>query len=117
MHLQRIPTKYVCLTELMLTGRRTRLLFDNFISNFIPINNGNNQGCPLSMIYYAFYNAGLLELSPPETQDEGQFGFVDDVSLLMIGNNFTETNKGLTDMMGRLVICSLLVWVVEPAGN
>ena len=101
MRLRSVPAKYVRLVELMLTGRKTRLLFNDFVSEPIPVKNGNNQGCPLSMIYYAFYNAGLLELSPPGSRDEGQFGFVDDVSLLTIGDNFTETHIGLANMMGR----------------
>ena len=53
------------------------------------------------MIFYAFYNAGLLEISPPEARDEKQFGFVDDVALLATGNNFTDTYEKLTDMMTR----------------
>jgi len=96
-----IPTKYVRLVELMLTGRKTKLSFDDFTSDFIPINNGNNQGCPLSMIFYAFYNAGLLEISPTNSRDEAQFGFVDDVALLATGDNLTETHEKLKDMMAR----------------
>jgi hypothetical protein len=96
-----VPTKYVRLVELMLTGRKTKLSFDDFTSELISINNGNNQGCPLSMIFYAFYNAGLLEISPPNSRDEAQFGFVDDVALLATGDNFDETHKKIKDMMGR----------------
>ena len=65
MHQQGFPTKYIMITELILTGRKTRLLFDNYLLSFIPITNGNNQGCLLSIIFYAFYNVGLLEISPP----------------------------------------------------
>jgi ribonuclease HI len=96
-----VPPEYIKVTELILTGRRTKLSFDDFISEFIAINNGNNQGCPLSMLYYAFYNAGLLDISPPHAPDEKQFGFVDDVALLATGDNFTETYAKLTDMMNR----------------
>ena len=96
-----VPEKYVRLVDQMLTGRKTRLSFDDFVSDPIAIDNGNNQGCPLSMIYYAFYNAGLLELSPPGSRNEWQFGFVDDVALLATGDNFAETHKRLADMMGR----------------
>ena len=101
MRLRSVPTRYIRLVELMLTGRKTKISFDDFTSDFIPINNGNNQGCPLSMIFYTFYNAGLLELSPPGSQNEGQYGFVDDVSLLATGTDFDETHRGLMDMMGR----------------
>ena len=67
-----VPTKYIMVTELILTGRKTKLLFDDYLSSFIPTTNGNNQGCPLSMIFYAFYNTGLLESSPPGAPDEKQ---------------------------------------------
>ena len=101
MKLRRVPLEYVRVTELMLTGRRTRLSFDDFLSDPIAINKGNNQGCPLSMIYYTFYNAGLLEISPPDAQDEYQFGYVDNVSLLAIGDDFAEAHRRLSDMMAR----------------
>ena len=101
MRIRGIPPEYIRVTEQILTGRKTKLSFDDFMSCSIDINNGNNQGCPLSMIYYAFYNAGLLEISPPTARDEAQFGYVDDVALLAIGNNLTETHNKLTDMMTR----------------
>jgi ribonuclease HI len=96
-----VPTEYIKVIKQMLTGRKTRLSFDDFISDFIMINNGNNQGCPLSMIFYAFYNAGLLEISPYDCRDEKQFGFVDDVTLLAIGENFNDTYQKITNMMTR----------------
>lgn len=96
-----MPSAYVQLTDKLLTGRTTRLSFDDFISNSIEITNRNNQGCLLSMIFYMFYNAGLLELSPPNSKDESQFGFVDDVALLATGENFEETHHKLKNMMER----------------
>lgn len=96
-----VPSKYINMTKMMLTNRHTRLFFDDFLSNPIPITNGNNQGCPLSMMFYAFYNAGLLELSPPNSMDENQFGFVDDVALLATGTTFAETHLKLKNMMER----------------
>ena len=99
MRTQGVPSTYIHLTNTLLTGRITRLSFDDFISNLIKINNGNNQGCPLSMIFYAFYNAGLLKLSPPNSTDKSQFGFVDDVVLLATGDTFEETHHKLQNMM------------------
>ena len=102
MRTQSIPTKYVRLIELMLTGHKTKLLFNGFLSDFILINNSNNQGCTLSMLNYAFYNAGLLEITPPDATDEAVFGFVDDVAVLSIGKTFTVTHRKLGHMMGQL---------------
>jgi len=96
-----VPKEYIRLTRLMLSGRKTRLSFDDYVSDLIAINNGNNQGCPLSMIFYAFYNAGLLQISPPSCNDEAQFGCVDDVALLATGDNLKETHANLADMMTR----------------
>ena len=101
MYTQSIPTKYIRLIELMLTGHKTKLLFDDFLSNFIPINNGNNQGCTLLMLNHAFYNAGLLEITPPDAMDEAVFGFVDDITILSIGKTFTVTHRKLGHMMGQ----------------
>ena len=96
-----VPSEYIRLTELVLSGRKTKLSFDDYLSEHIAIRNGNNQGCPLSMIFYAFYNAGLLEISPPTSDSEAQFGFVDDVALLATGDNLEETHAELADMMTR----------------
>ena len=101
MRLRAVPQEYIRLTERLLTGRKMRLSFDDYISDFIEITNGNNQGCPLSMIFYAFYNTGLLQISPPSADDEAQFGCVDDVALLATGNTLDETHAKLADMMTR----------------
>ena len=99
MHTQGLPPEYIKVTKMILTNRKTKLSFDDFLSELIAIDNGNNQGCSLSMIFYAFYNAGLLEISHPNATDEKQFGFVDDVALLAIGDNFKETYDKLTGLM------------------
>jgi len=47
------------------------------------------------MIFYAFYNAGLLQISPPLADDEAQFGCVDNVALLTTGDNLDETHANV----------------------
>jgi len=74
MKLRAVPAKYTRLVELMLSGRKTRLSFDDYASELIAIDNGNNQGCPLSMIFYTFYNVGLLEISPPQPKTRTNSG-------------------------------------------
>ncbi|KNZ71711.1 hypothetical protein J132_07472 [Termitomyces sp. J132] len=47
----------------MLTNRKTRLKFDNFISELFEVLNGTTQGCPLTMLFYAFYNTPLMHVA------------------------------------------------------
>jgi hypothetical protein len=83
----------------MLSGRTTRLRFDDYISDPIPLINGTTQGDPSSMLFYSFYNAPLLETA--KGQDELSLGFVDDSMMLAIGNNLAECHEKLKDMMER----------------
>jgi hypothetical protein len=101
MRLRGVPTVCTDIIDLMLTGRSTRLSFDDYISEIINIVNGNNQGCPLSMILYAFYNCPLIEIAKQPSKKELVLGFVDDVGLLAIGHDFTETHHTLREMMER----------------
>lgn len=60
---RRVPSSYVRLIDRMLTGRSTLLKFNDYISDPIDIINGTTQGCPLSMLIYAFYNADLIDIA------------------------------------------------------
>ncbi|KAJ3511459.1 hypothetical protein NMY22_g15642 [Coprinellus aureogranulatus] len=97
---RRIPKPYVDMIANMLSGRRTKLRFDDFLSDFIEINNGIGQGCPLSMILYIIYNADMMEIGQANSGEES-IGYVDDIALLAVGANFKETTKSLKDMMER----------------
>jgi Reverse transcriptase (RNA-dependent DNA polymerase) len=99
-----IPEEYIEFTNVMLTGRFTRLAFDDHTSEDFAITNGNGQGCPLSMIFYAFYIAPLLEVAKNDRQ-ESAIGFVDDSTLLARGATFEETHRILKDMMERVNGC------------
>jgi hypothetical protein len=93
-----IPTAYVNFVKQLLTGRRTKLKFDDYLSESMDILNGIGQGNPLSMILYILYNADLLDI-PTNEESEDSLGFVDDIALIAIGNNFTETTARLERMM------------------
>jgi hypothetical protein len=95
----RVPKCFIDLVAHVLTDHYTRFRFDDYISERIPIKNGTTQGDPQSMLYYAFYNAplieiahGLFELSP---------GFVDDSMMLAITNSLSGCHTMLKDMMER----------------
>ena len=99
MKMCRIPTAFVEVVELMLTDRYTKLKFDDFISDHMPINNGITQGHPMSMLLYGFYNALLIEVA--SSQDELSPGFVDDSMFLAVGATLQDCHKKLKEMMER----------------
>ena len=97
---RRIPTAIVNFVEKLLENRRTRLKFDDYISDIIDIANGIGQGDPLSMLLYILYNADLLELTDdPEVEDA--LGYVDDIALIATGNDFEETTNRLGSLMSK----------------
>ena len=98
MHLRGVPTVCTDIIDLMLT---TQLSFDDYISEIIDIVNGNNQGCPLSMILYTFYNCLLIGIAKQPSKKELVLGFIDDIGLLAIGHDFTETHHMLREMIER----------------
>ena len=69
--MRRVPTCFIKLANLMLTGRSTRLKFDDYLSNPIPLGNGTTQGDPSSMLYYTFYNAPLIETANSDDELSG----------------------------------------------
>lgn len=96
---RRVPDVYVRLIERMLTNRQTRLRFDDYTSDPINLMNGTTQGCPLSMLLYAFYNADLIEVA--QGKEEHVSGFVDDCAFLAISNTLDSCHAILKDMMER----------------
>jgi hypothetical protein len=95
---RRVPTTIVRYIKQLLSGRRTRLKFDDYVSKTTDITNGIGQGDPISMLLYILYNADLLEL-PGNPHAEDAIGYVDDVALVAIGEDFKETTRRLKDMM------------------
>ena len=99
LRMRRVP---ICFTELIarkLTGRSTRLRFDDFTSDPIPVDNGTTQGDPDSMLLYGPYNAPLIDIAA--SPDELTPGFVDDSMMLAVGNSLNECHNRLKDMMER----------------
>ena len=94
---RRVPTAIISFVEQLLQNRRTRLKFDDYLSETIDIANGIGQGDPLSMLLYIFYNADLLELS--DNLGEDVIGYVDDIAMLATGADFAETTQKLKNLM------------------
>ncbi|KAG8684497.1 hypothetical protein FRC09_015351, partial [Ceratobasidium sp. 395] len=100
MRLLGVPRAYVRWTLAKLEDRTTCLAFDDFVSEALPIRNGIDQGCPLSVIYYLFYNSPLV-LVPRPADGELCIGYIDDITLLVWGQSAAENNRRLLSMMKR----------------
>ena len=94
---RRIPETYVQLIYHMLTGRRNRLKFDDYTSEWFNLDNGIVQGNPLSMVLYLFYNADMIDI--PRGRSEMCLGYVDDTALVAAASSFTGTHRILKSMM------------------
>jgi hypothetical protein len=99
MRMRRVPEAYVLFADRMIRNRKTRLKFDDYISDSFDIATGIGQGDPLSMLLYLFYNADLLDI--PDYQEEAALGYVDDTMHYGEGDSLDETNVMLVDMMTR----------------
>ena len=97
---RRIPAKLVKFISQLLTNRKTRIKFDDYISDIIDILNGIGQGDPLSMILYIIYNADILEI-PDDENKEAALGYVDNIAMIAIGKDFNKLTNCLENMMKK----------------
>ena len=87
-----VPPVYTKWIETMLANRKTRLSFDDFLSEEHPVSNGLEQGCPLSPVLFLYYSAPLID-SVDNEQDAAALSFVDDLGVLTAGKTFQETHR------------------------
>ena len=95
---RQIPVVYTTFIQQLLVGQHTKLHFDNFTSDFIDISNGIGQGDPLSMNLYTVYIADLLDI-PGNEDKESSLGYVDNIALVTIGEDFHKITRTLKQMM------------------
>ena len=93
-----IPRATVKFIQQLLSKRSTRLKFNDYTSDPIPVLNGIGQGDPLSMLLYIHYNTNLLEI-PTNHENEDAKGYIDDIELIAIGEDFEETTNRLKHVM------------------
>ena len=94
-----IPRTYRKIIASLLKDRTTHLHFDDYVSEGIPIDNGSDQGNPLSVVLYNIYHSGLTSI--PSNSREDATGYIDDATLYAEGQSFEETNDILKGMMER----------------
>jgi hypothetical protein len=99
MRKRKVPEEYIQFFGHLLKDRRTKLRFDDYLSDWINIENGIGQGDPASMVLYLFYNADLLEII--ETDDQIAVAFVDDVSLAIEARTISEGNRQARHLMQK----------------
>jgi hypothetical protein len=99
MRKRRVPKAYVKFGENLLMGRRTELKFENYTSDWFELDNCIGQGDPLLMILYLFYNADLLDIA--KGKKEKTLGYIDNNTLLAIGETFMDMHRTLGRMMER----------------
>ena len=71
--------------------------FDDYSLEWFQLDNSIMQGDPLSMILYLFYNADLLDIGCG--RHEICLGYVDDLALVAMAGNFTDTHRLLNSMI------------------
>ena len=100
MKCRRLPPEIVEYTKQLLSGRKTRLRFDDYSSDWFDITNGIGQGDPLSMILYIIYDSDLVDIAK-KSKGELILAFVDDTVLIAVAKTFQETHVMLHNMMER----------------
>jgi ribonuclease HI len=101
MRARNLAPEYCDYVDMILTQRQIQLKFDDHISAPFSPENGCCQGCPLSMLLYAIYNAPLIRIADTTNPNECVIGYVDDTTLMASGKDFTEAHDTLRDMMER----------------
>jgi hypothetical protein len=76
-----------------LSGRSTTLKLQEYTAPSTPIQIGIPQGSPVSPVLYLFYNADLIEAY--RTEESEAVGYIDDVSILAIGDTAQRNYKTL----------------------
>ena len=100
MKCRRLPPEIVEYTKQLLSGRKTRLRFDDYSSEWFDITNGIGQGDPLSMILYIIYDSDLVDIAK-KSKGELILAFIDDTVLIAVAKTFHETHAILHSMLER----------------
>ena len=95
------PEWVVQMVESFLKGRRTRICFADYESEWINTETGIPQGSTLSPVLFLFFIADLLEEFQSVEENLFGFGFVDDTTLVTWSNSAAENCRRLTEAHKR----------------
>ncbi|KAJ7034896.1 hypothetical protein C8F04DRAFT_955830 [Mycena alexandri] len=76
------------------------MTFGDFVSGPFAIEGGLDQGDPHSGFLYLVYNGGLADIPRPAEGENGVV-FVDDKTLITVGESFKVTHKKIRNVVGR----------------
>ena len=100
MRMRGIPKKIVDYMGRWLACRKTWLIFDDYISEEFVVDAGLDQGDPFSLTAYLLYNSDHLSIANPR-DGEHIFMFIDDTTIVMVGDTFKETHAKLRNLMEK----------------
>ena len=100
MRMRGIPEEIVGYMGRRLACRKTQLLFDDFVSEEFVVDAGLDQGDPFSPTAYLLYNSDHLAIADPKN-GEHVFVFIDDTTLVAVGDSFEETHEKLGHLMEK----------------
>lgn len=101
MRKRRVPEKLVQAISRVLIGRKTRIRFGDFTSEYMELTNGIGQGDLLSMIVYLFYNADFFDIRLPNPRKGISVGFVDDKNVIVDGGTAEKNVELLKEFMEK----------------
>ncbi|KAG2055597.1 hypothetical protein BDR06DRAFT_837018, partial [Suillus hirtellus] len=81
---------------------KTLLIFDDYQSTLFNVSEGVNQGYPLSLLGFIFYNTDVLQVADPNPhRGELSLGFIDNIALAATGGSYEKANGKLVNMMEK----------------
>ena len=80
----------------------TQLLFDDFVSEEFVVDAGLDQRDLFSPMEYLLYNSDHLAIADPKNGEHWHvFVFIDDTTLVVVGDSFKETHEKLGHLMEK----------------
>ena len=93
---KRLPEWIILVIACFMQERRTRIAYTGFESDWIKTETGIPQGSPLSPILFLFFISELLERFQDPKTDILEFGFVDNINLIIWGGSAEKNCRRLT---------------------